>query len=94
MSDDDDMMYDEDYDEVDEEGENDGGEEAESEGVEIENQYYNSKGMELDCVFRIIYPQTYTALIEDSVPDAIKSYEKVVDLENGEKGEWFVLLSR
>jgi COP9 signalosome complex subunit 2 len=28
------------------------------------------------------------ALIEDSIPDAIKSYEKVVDLENGEKGEW------
>jgi hypothetical protein len=46
MSDDEDMMYDEDY-EVEEEGENDAGEEAESEGVEIENQYYNSKGMRL-----------------------------------------------
>lgn len=29
------------------------------------------------------------AKIEDSIPDAIKSYEKVVELENGEKGEWY-----
>jgi len=69
MSDDDDMMYDEDeY--VEDDAGDDGGEDVD-EGVEIENQYYHSK-----------------ALIEDSIPDAIKSYEKVVDLENGEKGEW------
>jgi COP9 signalosome complex subunit 2 len=71
---DDDMMYDEDDYDYDNDG-SDGGEEvgsgSEDEGVEIENQYYNSK-----------------ALIEDSIPDAIKSYEKVVELEGGEKGEW------
>ena len=33
--------------------------------------------------------QDVPALIEDSIADAIKSYEKVVDLENGEKGEWY-----
>jgi hypothetical protein len=33
--------------------------------------------------------KNHSALIEDSIPDAIKSYEKVVDLENGEKGEWY-----
>jgi len=27
-------------------------------------------------------------LVEDSIPEAIKSYEKVVDLENGVKSEW------
>jgi len=70
---DDDMMYDEDYDDYGgEEGEEGSGNESGgSDGVEIENQYYNSK-----------------AKIEDSIPDAIKSYEKVVDLEGGEKGEW------
>eukprot|EP01132_Coremiostelium_polycephalum_P004662 gene4662-5824_t len=68
MSDDEDMMYDDDeyFDDEDQGDQND----SESEGVEIENQYYNSKG-----------------LIEDSIPDAIKSYEKVIELENGEKGE-------
>ncbi|KAM9970139.1 hypothetical protein ACTFIW_008083 [Dictyostelium discoideum] len=69
MSDDEDMMYDDDeyFDDDEDQDQND----SESEGVEIENQYYNSKG-----------------LIDESIPDAIKSYEKVVDLENGEKGEW------
>lgn len=72
MSDDDDMMYDEDYDYGGDEGEEGSGNESgEGSEVEIENQYYNSK-----------------ARIEDSIPDAIKSYEKVIDLENGEKGEW------
>lgn len=70
---DDDMMYDDD-DYAD--GEEDGGGDDDSgngddEGVEIENQYYNSK-----------------VIIEESIPDAIKSYEKVVDLEGGEKSEW------
>eukprot|EP01111_Echinosteliopsis_oligospora_P000089 TRINITY_DN1008_c0_g1_i1.p1 TRINITY_DN1008_c0_g1~~TRINITY_DN1008_c0_g1_i1.p1 ORF type:complete len:454 (+),score=103.37 TRINITY_DN1008_c0_g1_i1:56-1417(+) len=76
MSDDDDLMYDDEdvgyddgYDEPEESGEAGGSDEEE--GVEIENQYYNSKTM-----------------IEESIPDAIKSYEKVVDMENGVKGEW------
>ena len=56
MSDDDDMMYDEDFDEVEEEGDNDAAEE-ESDGVEIENQYYNSKGMR---------PQPYVSCISYS----------------------------
>eukprot|EP01133_Synstelium_polycarpum_P018878 gene18878-22580_t len=43
----------------------------EVDGVEIENQYYNSKG-----------------LIEDDIQEAIDSYEKVVELEKGEKSEW------
>ncbi|KYQ91723.1 proteasome component region PCI domain-containing protein [Tieghemostelium lacteum] len=64
---DDDMMYDDDDEYLDDDEQN----EEEEEGVEIENQYYNSKG-----------------LIEDSIPDAIKSYEKVIDLEEGEKSEW------
>ncbi|EGC39076.1 proteasome component region PCI domain-containing protein [Dictyostelium purpureum] len=68
MSDDEDMMYDDDeyFDEDDQDQD-----EEEEEGVEIENQYYNSKG-----------------LIDDSIPEAIESYEKVINLENGEKGEW------
>lgn len=44
---DDDMMYDEDYDDYggDDNEEGSGNEEGEEdEGVEIENQYYNSKG--------------------------------------------------
>jgi len=69
------MMYDDEYEYENEEPGSEGGEEPgsgnESDGVEIENQYYNSK-----------------ALIEDSIVDAIRSYEKVVDLEGGEKGEW------
>lgn len=47
MSDDDDMMYDEDYDDVDEDAGD--AEDVESEGVEIENQYYNSKGRGVEC---------------------------------------------
>lgn len=38
----------------------------------------------------MIFSYFITAKIEDSIPDAIKSYEKVVELENGEKGEWYV----
>lgn len=73
MSDDEMMYEDDDYGEYAEEGGSDAEQNSgsESEGVEIENQYYNSKG-----------------LIDDSIPNAIKSYEKVVELENGEKGEW------
>ncbi|EGG20028.1 proteasome component region PCI domain-containing protein [Cavenderia fasciculata] len=69
MSDDEDMIYDDDeyYDDDDGDDNND----DEDPSVEIENQYYNSKG-----------------LIEDSVPEAIESYERVIELENGEKGEW------
>ena len=92
---DDDMMYDDDeyYDEGSEEGGSNAGEpgsEEESEGVEIENQYYNSKG---NLFMRGVSNNSeilFLALIEESIPEAIKSYEKVVDLENGEKGEWLV----
>ncbi|EFA82151.1 hypothetical protein PPL_04571 [Heterostelium album PN500] len=73
MSDDDDMMYDDDeyFDDDDDQGD---GNDEEEEEVEIENQYYNSKG-----------------LIEDSIPEAIASYEKVVEFEKGEKSEWYVV---
>jgi len=71
MSDDEDMMYDDGDEYFDDDDEDQDQNDEESEGVEIENQYYNSKG-----------------LIEDSIPDAIKSYEKVIDLEDGVKGEW------
>ncbi|KAF2075934.1 hypothetical protein CYY_002782 [Polysphondylium violaceum] len=71
MSDDEDMMYDDGDEYFDDDDDQEDQNDEESEGVEIENQYYNSKG-----------------LIEDSIPDAIKSYEKVIDLEDGVKGEW------
>jgi len=69
MSDDDmDMMYedDEDMEDVGEDGAEEGGG-----GHEIENEYYNAKGM-----------------LEDDPKEAIKSFEKVVTMEKGEKGEW------
>lgn len=29
-------------------------------------------------------------LIEENIPKAIKAYEEVVELEGGDKGEWFL----
>ncbi|GAM22929.1 hypothetical protein SAMD00019534_061040 [Acytostelium subglobosum LB1] len=71
MSDDEDMNFDDDeyFDDDDEQADDNNDEEEE--GVEIENQYYNSKG-----------------LIDDDISEAIESYEKVIELEKGEKGEW------
>eukprot|EP01112_Ceratiomyxa_fruticulosa_P011792 TRINITY_DN3231_c0_g1_i1.p1 TRINITY_DN3231_c0_g1~~TRINITY_DN3231_c0_g1_i1.p1 ORF type:complete len:455 (-),score=119.55 TRINITY_DN3231_c0_g1_i1:3-1367(-) len=68
---DDEMMYDEDDYDYDNDNNGEDDEDEEDEGVEIENQYYNSK-----------------ALIDDSIPEAIESYEKVVELEKGDKGDW------
>lgn len=89
---DDEMMYEEDnYDEYEEEDGDGEGSGAESEGVEIENQYYNAKSMH-HCFGHHNHNILFLALIEDSIPDAIKAYEKVVDLEGGEKGEWYKFL--
>lgn len=71
---DDDMMYEDDY--LEEEGSEEGGSNAGEPSDEEDGA--------------MIENQYYNskALIEDSIPEAIKSYEKVVDLENGEKCEW------
>lgn len=71
---DDDMMYEEGDDFPDEENDAGGDDDDDDEG---------SNGV-------VIENQYYNskALVEDSIPEAIKSYEKVVDLENGEKSEW------
>ena len=93
---DDDMMYDEDscdYHVVEDEAE-DEEEDWMSDSIEIECSYYNSKGMrQPEMVIIIATYKNISALVEESISEAIKSYEKVVNQEN-EKGEWYYSAQR